>query len=112
MHSLKRKKREGIKVKVTIAKQELDKFCKNNNIYKLSLFGSALRNELRPDSDLDILVEFKKGCTPSFFELHRMEAELAEIFDGRKIDLRTPGDLSKYFRDEVVSDSEVLYAEA
>ena len=97
---------------VTMARQELDKFCKKNNIYKLSLFGSAQRNELRPDSDLDILVEFKKGCTPSFFELHRMEVELAEIFNGRKVDLRTPGGLSKYFREEVVSDSEVLYTEA
>lgn len=99
-------------MKANIATQELDTFCKNNNIYKLSLFGSALRDELRPDSDLDILVEFKKGHTPSFFELHRMEMELAELFSGRKIDLRTSGDLSKYFREEVVSGSEVLYAEA
>ncbi len=98
-------------MKVNIAKRELDLFCIKNNIYKLSLFGSALRNELRPDSDIDILVEFKKGYTPSLFELHKMETELAGIFYGRKIDLRTPGDLSKYFRDEVVLESKVLYAE-
>jgi predicted nucleotidyltransferase len=98
-------------MKVSIPKHELAQFCKNNKIYKLSLFGSAVRGELNPDSDIDFLVEFKQGYAPSFFELYRLETELTEIFNGRKIDLRTPADLSKYFRDEVVSGSEVLYSE-
>jgi predicted nucleotidyltransferase len=99
-------------VKIGITKLELKKFCNKNNIIKLSLFGSALRDELKKDSDIDLLVEFKKGYTPSYFELYRMEAELANLFNGRKVDLRTPGDLSKYFREEVMLGSEVLYTEA
>jgi uncharacterized protein len=76
---------------------------------KLSLFGSALRSNFRPDSDVDILVEFQPGQEPGLLKLTSMERELSEII-GRKVDLRTPEDLSRYFRDEVISTSEELYA--
>jgi len=91
-----------------LSQQELEAFCKKNHIVKISLFGSALRDELKPDSDIDLLVEFDRDHMPGLFDITRMEIELSEII-GRKVDLRTPEDLSIYFRDEVVKNSEVHY---
>jgi predicted nucleotidyltransferase len=87
-------------------------FCKRNGIRKLSLFGSVLRDDFRLDSDIDLLVEFWAGATPSLLDLARMERELSAVLGGRKVDLRTPKELSRYFRDEVVSTASVQYAEA
>ena len=86
-------------------------FCKRNGIRKLSLFGSALRDDFRPDSDFDLLVEFRDGAAPSLLDLARMERELSAVLGGRKVDLRTPKELSRYFRDEVLSTASVQYAE-
>ena len=94
-----------------IPRAELEKFCQKNHITKMSLFGSALRDELKPGSDVDILVEFDKNHMPGLFDVSRMEIELSETI-GRKVDLRTPEDLSRYFRDEVVKNAEVHYEEA
>ncbi|MCD6352693.1 MAG: nucleotidyltransferase family protein [Proteobacteria bacterium] len=94
-----------------IPKAELKAFCRRNQITKMSLFGSALRDELQPDSDIDILVEFDKDHMPGLFDIAGMEIELSETI-GRKVDLRTPEDLSRYFRDEVVKNAEVHYEEA
>ncbi len=91
-------------------KQHIADFCRRNHIRKLSLFGSVLRKEFRPDSDIDVLVEFEPGHVPGFFRLFDLEQELSGFFGGRKIDLRTPEDLSRYFRDEVVAQAEVQYA--
>ena len=91
-----------------ISKEELAEFCKKNNIRKLSVFGSFIREQMRPDSDIDILVEFEPNHTPGLFSIIRMEMELTEML-GRKVDLRTPEDLSKYFRDEVVRNAELQY---
>ena len=77
----------------------------------MSLFGSALRDELQPDSDIDILIEFDINLIPGLFDIARMEIELSETI-GRKVDLRTPQDLSRYFRDEVVKNAEVHYEES
>jgi predicted nucleotidyltransferase len=92
-----------------ISEERLEEFCRRNHIKKLSLFGSALHNELLPDSDIDILVEFEKGKTPGLLTFAGIEIVLTEAI-GRKVDLRTAGDLSRYFRDEVVSKAEVQYA--
>jgi hypothetical protein len=89
-------------------KKKLIEFCKRNYIRKLSIFGSAIRGELQPGSDIDLLVEFEEGHTPGLFSIVRMEMELAEVL-GRKVDLRTPEDLSQYFRDEVVQNARVQY---
>lgn len=86
-------------------------FCKRNRIRKLSLFGSALKGELRKDSDIDFLVEFQPAEAPSLLDLARMERDLSTLLDGRKVDLRTPNELSRYFRDEVLSTASVQYAE-
>ncbi len=97
---------------IKIYKKEITDFCRRNHIHKLALFGSVLRDDFHPDSDIDVLVEFIPGHVPGFIGLARMERELAEILGtNRKIDIRTPEDLSRYFRDEVISDAEVLYAE-
>ncbi len=94
-----------------ISRAELEALCRRNHITKMSLFGSALRDELKPGSDIDILVEFDKNHMPGLFDVSRMEIELSETI-GRKVDLRTPEDLSRYFRDEVVKNAEVHYEEA
>jgi uncharacterized protein len=94
-----------------VSKTYLDDFCDKNDIRKLSLFGSALRNELRPDSDLDLLVEFKPGHIPGLLDISRMEIQLSEVI-GRKVDLRTPEELSRYFWEDVVRTAEVQYETA
>ncbi len=96
---------------IEIPKERIAEFCKRNHIRKLSLFGSVLHGNFRPDSDIDLLVEFDPDHIPGFFKLAHMERELSEIM-GKKVDLRTPQELSKYFRDEVLSEAEVQYAEA
>jgi uncharacterized protein len=94
---------------ILLSRDELAGFCRENHISKLSLFGSVLREDFGPDSDVDVLVEFEEGHTPGFFGLARMEEELSELV-GRKADLRTPQDLSRYFRDEVTGSAAVQYA--
>ena len=96
--------------KIKIPSERIAEFCKRNHIRKLSLFGSVLRDDFSSDSDIDFLVEFEPGKVPGLIGLSRMERELSEILGGRKVDLRTPQDLSKYFREEVLARAEVQYA--
>lgn len=93
---------------INIPGDKIADFCRRNHISKLSFFGSVLRSDFRPDSDVDVLVEFEPEHIPGFFRLHDMEEELSIIL-GRSTDLRTPQDLSRYFRDEVIANSMVLY---
>jgi hypothetical protein len=88
----------------------LTAFCRRHKIKRLSLFGSVLRSDFRPDSDVDVLVEFAPGSKPGFLGLQEMEAELSALFGGRRIDLRTAEDLSRYFRARVIKEAEVRYA--
>ena len=92
---------------INIPSDKVAEFCKGNRIRKLSLFGSALRDDFRPDSDIDLLVEFQTGAAPSLIDLARMERELSAMLGGRKVDLRTPNELSRYFRDQVISTASV-----
>jgi predicted nucleotidyltransferase len=85
-------------------------FCERHHIRRLSLFDSQLQGTARPDSDIDLLVEFEPGRVPGLLALAGMELELSELLGGRRVDLRTPEDLSRYFRDEVVRTAEVQYA--
>jgi predicted nucleotidyltransferase len=87
-------------------------YCREHHIVRLSLFGSALQGELKPDSDVDLLVEFDPVHIPTLLDMARMESELSGMLGGRKVDLRTYEDLSCYFRDDVVASSVVVYAEA
>ena len=94
---------------ISTQKDRIVDFCKKHHIQLLAIFGSSLRNDFGPESDIDILVEFVPGRTPGFFKLFEMEDELSTLFSVRKVDLRTPQDLSRYFRDKVVKDAEVQY---
>ena len=91
-----------------ISKDTFADFCRRNHIKKISLFGSALHGELQQDSDIDLLVEFEDNHVPGFFALCHMENELSDLL-GRKVDLRTPHELSRYFRDDVVHAAVVQY---
>jgi len=84
--------------------------CRRHHIRRLALFGSTLRGTDRPDSDVDLLVEFEPGHKPGLLALAGIEAELSVVAAGRQIDLRTAQDLSRYFRDEVVRAADVQYA--
>ena len=98
-------------ITLNMPRATIAEFCKRNHIRKLSLFGSVLRGEASPESDVDFVVEFEPTATPGFFGLARMERELSGILGGRKADLRTPSELSRYFRDEVLAQARVQYAE-
>jgi predicted nucleotidyltransferase len=93
---------------IQLQSDELAAFCRRHHIQKLSLFGSVLRNDFRPDSDVDVLVEFEPGHVPGFAFI-TMQDELSVLL-GRKVDLNTPNFLSRYFRDQVLSEAKVLYA--
>lgn len=97
--------------RLIVPQEELPAFCRRHHIYRLSLFGSVLRDDFAPDSDVDVLVEFESGHTPGFFGLFDMEEELSTLLGGRHVDLRTPEDLSRYFRDEVLATAEVQYVQ-
>ncbi|MGL1833320.1 nucleotidyltransferase family protein [Rhodocyclaceae bacterium SMB388] len=94
---------------LTLDETTLASFCEAHHILRLSLFGSQLKGTARPDSDIDLLVEFDPEHVPTLLGIAGMEIELSELL-GRKVDLRTPGDLSRYFRDEVVRTAELQYA--
>ena len=95
---------------IKIEREKLIGFCKKHHIRKLSFFGSATRDDFSPASDLDVLVEFEPEHVPglTFF---RMEQELSDLL-GRKVDLNTPQFLSRYFRDRVLEEAEVMYVAA
>jgi hypothetical protein len=93
---------------VRIDREQIADFCRRNHIRKLSIFGSALTDRFRPDSDIDVLVEFEPGKTPGL-DFFVLDEELGEIL-GRKVDLATPGFLSKYIRDGVLASAEVIYS--
>ena len=93
--------------KIQLDKQKIADFCKRHHIRRLALFGSVLRDDFRPDSDVDVLVEFEPGHVPGW-EFFSMQDELSEVLR-RKVDLNTPGFLSRYFRDRVMREAEVQY---
>ena len=84
--------------------------CRKHGIRRLSLFGSTLQGTATPDSDVDLLVEFEPSATPGFLGMAAIEQELSELLGGRKVDLRTPEELSRYVRDQIMSEAEVQYA--
>ena len=96
--------------RITIDRRKLEQFCRRHHIRRLAFFGSVLRDDFGPESDVDVLVEFEPGHVPGlgFFS---MEEELSRIL-GRKVDLNTPGFLSPHFRDQVLAEARVEYAEA
>ncbi|TWB75522.1 hypothetical protein FBZ87_104630 [Nitrospirillum amazonense] len=87
----------------------LESVCRRHHIRRLALFGSTLKGTSRPDSDVDLLVEFEPGAKPGLIRLGGIANELSDLLGGREVDLRSPQDLSRYFRDEVIQIAEVQY---
>ncbi len=96
---------------IILPKEQIADFCRRRHIRRLAIFGSALRSDFNESSDIDILVEFEPEHIPGLFGMARMERELSALLGGRKVDLRTPEDLSRYFRQEVLNEAEVQYAQ-
>jgi predicted nucleotidyltransferase len=93
---------------IEIPKDEIAAFCRRNGIRKLWVFGSALREDFRPDSDVDLLVDFQPDARAGLLDMAAMEIELGEML-GRKVDLRTPAEISRYFRKNVLESAELQY---
>jgi uncharacterized protein len=89
-----------MKAQIPVDRGRIADFCRRNRIRKLALFGSVLRDDFKPDSDVDVLVEFEPGARSALIRMAEMEA-----------DLRTPAELSQHFRDQVVRGAEVQYAQ-
>ena len=91
--------------------EKIAEFCKRHHIRRLALFGSALREDFTPNSDVDVLVEFEPGTRVGMIRLAGIELELSRIL-GRKVDLNTPGFISKYYREKVLAEAEDQYVAA
>ncbi|MBI3014480.1 MAG: nucleotidyltransferase domain-containing protein [Candidatus Tectomicrobia bacterium] len=100
------------KVQIEIPTEKIAEFCRRNHIRKLSFFGSVLRDDFRPDSDVDVLVEFESEHVPGLIRLAGMEIELSGLLGGRNVDINTPKCLGRYFRDDVLSQAQVQYVES
>lgn len=98
--------------RIHVDEDEVAAFCQRHHIDKLALFGSVLREDYTADSDVDVLIDFEEGHVPGFFRLMEIRQELTELLGVPEVDLRTPDDLSPYFRDEVLASAEVQYARA
>ncbi len=98
------------RARIDIPKERIEDFCRRHRVRRLALFGSVLRDDFTPNSDVDVLVEFEPGKTPGW-RFFSMEEELSAIL-GRRVDLNTPNSLSKYFRDEVLAEAEEVYVQA
>lgn len=95
--------------KVSWSSHELTEFCERHHIRRLSLFGSVLRDDFGPESDVDVLVEFEPDHVPGLIEFAGMEIELSELLDGRKVDLNTPGFFRPALRTKIQNMAQVQY---
>jgi len=96
---------------IDMPEEKIAEFCKRHHIRRLALFGSALREDFTPDSDVDVLVEFEPGTRVGMIRLAGIELELSRILS-RKVDMNTPGFISKYYREEVLAEAEDQYVAA
>lgn len=94
---------------IKVDKEALSRFCRHHHIRRLALFGSILREDFRPDSDVDVLVEFEPGHVPGLIRLAGLELDLSKILGGRKVEINTPLCLSQHFRAQVLEEAEALY---
>ena len=95
---------------IEVAQDRLTEFCRRNGVRKLALFGSVLTGRFSDASDVDVLIEFEPGERGGYLRMAAMEREISGIFGGRRIDLRTPNELSRYFRNEVLQTAVIQYA--
>ncbi len=97
---------------IYVSSDKIKEFCRRNHIRKLSFFGSVLRDDFGPSSDVDVLVEFEPDAVVGLCELYDMEQSLSRILGGRRVEINTPNSNSKYFRDQVVTEAEAAYVQA
>jgi len=102
-------KNDKLLARIPVPAERIEEFCRSNHIRKLALFGSVLRDDFRPHSDIDVLVEFEPGNVPGLFGLARMERELSAILGDRPVDIGTTGALRPHLRRNVMESAEVLY---
>ncbi len=98
--------------RIDVSAEELRAFCRRHHIRKLAFFGSVLRTDFGPQSDVDVLVEFDPRHVPGLIRLSGMELELSGLLGGRQVDLNTPRTLSPYFREQVLREAQEQYAAA
>jgi predicted nucleotidyltransferase len=98
------------RIRIEVPNERIADLCRRHHIRRLAFFGSVLRDDFSPHSDVDVLVEFEPGATPGF-AMFDIEQDLSRLL-GRRVDLRTPNELSKYFRDEVLAEAEEVYVAA
>lgn len=98
-------------VQIQLPQAEIEAFCRRHQIRQLSLFGSVLRDDFGPDSDIDVLVEFLPERVIGFLGLAQLEIELSQLL-GRQVDIRTPAELSRYFREDVLNSAQVRYEQS
>ena len=91
-------------LRIQVDHEKIAEFCRRNRIARLSFFGSVLRDDSTPDSDIDVLVQFEAGASTGYFTMAPLRQGLSEIV-GRPVDSRTPQELSRYFRDEVLAEA-------
>ena len=94
--------------RIPIPREAIARFCRERGIRRLALFGSVIRDDFTPESDVDVLVEFEPDRIPGLFGFAGYQLDLSKLL-GREVDLRTPDDLSNYFRDEVLSEAQDVY---
>ncbi len=94
---------------VSIKRERLHAFCRHHHVSRLALYGSVLNEDFDENSDIDVLVEFEPDHVPGYFRLLDMEEQLSGILGGRVVDLRTPNELSRYFREDVMRDARTEY---
>ena len=107
MSNLAKKKLEELNLEINF--NQIKKFYRNFHISSLKLFGSILTNFFKDTSDIDILIKFEPGFIPGFFKFIEIQRKLSELFDNRKIDLRTENDLSRYFRQDVINEAVEIF---
>jgi uncharacterized protein len=98
-------------IPLSVSKDEIASFCRERGIRRLAFFGSVLRSDFRPDSDVDVLVEFEPDRIPGLLGVARIEREFSALLGNRKVDLRTAEDLSPYFRQTILAEAKVQYAQ-
>lgn len=101
----------AMSIHLSVPRDEIQCFCRRNQIRRLAFFGSVIRDDFTDDSDVDVIVEFDERARVGLFALAGMEDELSAIL-GRKVDLLTPKSISKYFRDKVLAEAEEVYVAA
>ena len=97
--------------RLALDRQRLAEVCRSYHVRRLALFGSALHEDFRPDSDVDLLIEFDPDRRPGMVGLHQLEEELAGVFGGHRVDLVNPKYLNRRIRDRVLDEAEVQFAE-